>query len=383
MKLVKDLPEIFEEFGEQKRASFLEVKKYKEAGKPVIGAYCSYFPRELAMAIGAIPVGLCSSSNDTVAIAEQTLPSNICPLIKSSYGFAVSDRCPFYYFSDLVSGETTCDGKKKMYELMSDFKEVYVMELPNRQSEYGLELWRKEIIRFKEYLEERFHIVITDEMVKKAIHLSNENRRAVQRLYGLMKLDPPPMSGRELFQILYGNKYQLDLEKVPGILDQVREKILEEYHRDPPAKKKPRILITGCPMGGDSSKLVDIIEDNGGVVVAFENCTGIKAQDRLVDEETPDIYEALAERYLMIGCAIMTPNDNRIELLGRIIDEFHVDGVIEMILQGCHSDSIESISVRNFIHEEKHIPYMDVTTDFSRADIAQLSVRISAFLEML
>ena len=383
MKLVKDLPEIFEEFGEQKRASFLEVKKYKEAGKPVIGAYCSYFPRELAMAIGAIPVGLCSSSNDTVAIAEQTLPSNICPLIKSSYGFAVSDRCPFYYFSDLVIGETTCDGKKKMYELMSDFKEVYVMELPNRQSEYGLELWRKEIIRFKAYLEERFHIVITDEMVKKAIHLSNENRRAVQRLYGLMKLDPPPMSGRELFQILYGNKYQLDLEKVPGILDQVREKILEEYHRDPPAKKKPRILITGCPMGGDSSKLVDIIEDNGGVVVAFENCTGIKAQDRLVDEETPDIYEALAERYLMIGCAIMTPNDNRIELLGRIIDELHVDGVIEMILQGFHSYSIEAISVRNFIHEEKHIPYMDVTTDFSRADIAQLSVRISAFLEML
>ena len=145
MRLVKDLPEIFEQFSEQKRESFLEVKKYKEAGKPVIGAYCSYFPRELAMAVGAIPVGLCSSSNDTVVIAEQTLPANICPLIKSSYGFAVSDRCPFYYFSDIVVGETTCDGKKKMYELMSDFKEVYVMELPNRQSEDGLELWKKEI----------------------------------------------------------------------------------------------------------------------------------------------------------------------------------------------------------------------------------------------
>ena len=44
MRLVKDLPEIFEQFSEQKRESFLEVKKYKEAGKPVIGAYCSYFP---------------------------------------------------------------------------------------------------------------------------------------------------------------------------------------------------------------------------------------------------------------------------------------------------------------------------------------------------
>lgn len=383
MKLVKELPEIFEEFGEQKKQSFLEVKKYKEEGKPIIGAYCSYFPRELAMAAGAIPIGLCSSSNDTVSIAEKTLPSNICPLIKSSYGFAVSDRCPFFYFSDIVVGETTCDGKKKMYELLADFKEVYVMELPNRQSEYGLELWKKEINRFKEYLEERFRIVITDNMIRDAIRLSNQNRKAVQGLYEVMKLDPPPMSGKQLFQILYGNKYQLDLKKVPDALKGVKERILEEYRRNPPNRKKPRILITGCPMGGDSSKLVDVVEGNGGVVVAFENCTGIKAQDRLVDEKNPDVYAALAERYLMIGCAVMTPNDNRIQLLGKIIDEFCVDGVIEMILQGCHSDSIESISVRNFIHEEKHIPYMDIVTDFSKSDIAQLSVRVSAFLEML
>lgn len=383
MKLVKELPEIFEEFGEQKKQSFLEVKKYKEEGKPIIGAYCSYFPRELAMAAGAIPIGLCSSSNDTVSIAEKTLPSNICPLIKSSYGFAVSDRCPFFYFSDIVVGETTCDGKKKMYELLADFKEVYVMELPNRQSEYGLELWKKEINRFKEYLEERFRVVITDNMIRDAIRLSNQNRKAVQGLYEVMKLDPPPMSGKQLFQILYGNKYQLDLKKVPDALKGVKERILEEYRRNPPNRKKPRILITGCPMGGDSSKLVDVVEGNGGVVVAFENCTGIKAQDRLVDEKNPDVYAALAERYLMIGCAVMTPNDNRIQLLGKIIDEFCVDGVIEMILQGCHSDSIESISVRNFIHEEKHIPYMDIVTDFSKSDIAQLSVRVSAFLEML
>lgn len=383
MKLVKELPEIFEEFGEQKKQSFLEVKKYKEEGKPIIGAYCSYFPRELAMAAGAIPIGLCSSSNDTVSIAEKTLPSNICPLIKSSYGFAVSDRCPFFYFSDIVVGETTCDGKKKMYELLADFKEVYVMELPNRQSEYGLELWKKEINRFKEYLEERFRIVITDNMIRDAIRLSNQNRKAVQGLYEVMKFDPPPMSGKQLFQILYGNKYQLDLKKVPDALKGVKERILEEYRRNPPNRKKPRILITGCPMGGDSSKLVDVVEGNGGVVVAFENCTGIKAQDRLVDEKNPDVYAALAERYLMIGCAVMTPNDNRIQLLGKIIDEFCVDGVIEMILQGCHSDSIESISVRNFIHEEKHIPYMDIVTDFSKSDIAQLSVRVSAFLEML
>lgn len=383
MKLVNELPKLFEQFEEQKQQAFLEIKKYKDAGIPVIGAYCSYFPRELAIAVGAIPIGLCSSSNSTVEIAERTLPSNICPLIKSSYGYAVSDKCPFFYFSDIIVGETTCDGKKKMYELMTEFKEIWVMELPNRQSELGLNLWKQEIIRFKEYLEERFHVVITDDMLREAIRISNENRKAVKALYETMKLDPPPMTGKELFKVLYGNKYQFDFRKVPDQLRDLREKILGNYKEDRELKKRPRILITGCPMGGDSSKIIDIIEENGGVVVAFENCTGAKAQDRLVDEEKQDLYQALAERYLATGCAVMTPNDNRIELLGRIIDEFHVDGVIEMILQGCHSNSIESVSVKYFVDEEKNIPYMAVTTDFSQEDVGYLSTRITAFLEMI
>lgn len=383
MELVKDLPEIFEEFEEQKQNSFLEVKKYKDQGVPIIGAYCSYFPRELVLAVGAIPIGLCSSSNDTVPIAEQTLPKSICPLIKSSYGYAVSDKCPFFYFSDIVVGETTCDGKKKMYELLADIKEVFVLELPNRQSELGLKLWKDEIIRFKEYLEDRFRMVITEEMLREATHISNENRRAMRDLYEVMKLDPPPITGKELFTVLYGNKFQLDFKNVPKRLDALREKILEEYEKGPKMERRSRILVTGCPMGGDSSKLIDVIESNGGVIVAFENCTGAKAVDRLVDESHPDIYQALAERYLAIGCSIMTPNDNRIELLGRIIDEFKVDGVIEMTLQGCHSGSIEAISVRHFVNEEKHIPYMEIVTDFSQADTEQLNTRVAAFLEIM
>ena len=117
MNIIKELPEIFEEFAEQKKQSFLTIKEFKEKGTPIIGAYCSYFPREIAIAMGAVPVGLCSSSEETVQIAESILPKNICPLIKSSYGYAISDRCPYFHFSDLVVGETTCDGKKKMYEI--------------------------------------------------------------------------------------------------------------------------------------------------------------------------------------------------------------------------------------------------------------------------
>ena len=154
MEIIKELPAVFEEFAEARRNAFVNVKKVKDQGIPVIGSYCTYFPQELAIAAGCATVGLCSTSGETIPAAEKDLPANLCPLIKSSYGFAKEDKCPFFYFSDIVIGENTCDGKKKMYELMSDFKPMYVMQLPNTQDEDGFKLWKNEVIRFKEKLED-------------------------------------------------------------------------------------------------------------------------------------------------------------------------------------------------------------------------------------
>ena len=114
----------------------------------------------------------------------------------------------------------------------------------------------------------------------------------------------------------------------------------------------------------------------------------VEAQDgaeavKKYDEENPDIYDALARRYLDIGCSVMTPNPNRLELLGRLIDEYQIDGVVEMTLQACHTYNVESLSIRRFVNEKKGIPYINVETDYSQADIGQLNTRIAAFIEML
>ena len=383
MKLVQDLPEVFEEFGEQRRKAFIEIKEYKEKGVPVVGMYCAYFPTELAMAVGAIPVGLCSFSNETIPAAEQKMPKSMCPLVKSSYGFAISDKCPFFHFSDLIIGETTCDGKKKMYEMLAEFKPVFVMELPNSQSRSSMEFWRSEVIRTKEYFEDFFQTIITEEKIKEAIHLGNEIRKSLLRLCEVMKLEPAPVLGGDLQKIVSGSKYRFDFKTTPAVVDAITDRILEEYHQGKMLESRPRILVTGCPMGGDSLKVIQAIEENGGVVVAVENCSGVKTLDRMIDEEDPDIYGAIARRYLSTGCSIMTPNDNRIELIGRIIDEYHVDGVVEMILSGCHATGAEAAYIQQFVTEEKGLPYLSVDTDYSKEDYAQISTRVAALIEMI
>ena len=78
----------------------------------------------------------------------------------------------------------------------------------------------------------------------------------------------------------------------------------------------------------------------------------------------------------------MTPNPNRIDLMGRLIDEYQVEGVVEMTLQACHTYNIEAKSIEKRV-KEKGLPYIHIETDYSQADVGQLDTRIAAFLEMI
>lgn len=384
MDIRKELPEIFEEFAEGRKKAFLSAKQQKDKDLPLVGTYCTYVPVELPMAMNAAIVGLCSMSDETIPLAEQDLPASLCPLIKSSYGFGKADKCPFFYFSDLIVGETTCDGKKKMYELMSDFKPTYVMQLPNTQDEDGFKLWKNEVIRFKEKLEDFFGVTITEDAIRDAIKLRNQERQAALDLLELMKADPVPVMGYDLFKVVYGASFTFDREQAVKQLQEVKERILEEAEEN--AAKighKPRIIVSGCPMGGATEKIARIIEENGGVVVGYENCSGLKNYDRMVDETNPDVYEALAERYYKIGCSVMSPDSYRFPLLGQLIDELKAEAVVEMTLQGCHTYNVEAFEIERFVTEEKGLQYLHVETDFSTTDVGQLTTRIQALLEML
>ncbi len=383
MELIKKLPDIFEEFGEQRRNSFMAAFEIKEKNIPFVGTFCTYTPNEIIMAAGAVPVSLCSTSDETIPDAEQDLPRNLCPLVKSSYGFAKTQKCPYFYFADLIIGETTCDGKKKMYEMLSEIKDVYCMELPNRQSIMGRKLWREEVVALKEKLEEKFGVEITEEKIREQVHIMNQNRLTLRRFYELMKLDPPPLAGLNLYNVLYGSNFKFNrweaIKEVTALTDRI-QKEYDEGNR--PIPKRPRILVTGCPIGGGAMKVVKAIEDNGGNVVCFENCSGAKSVDELINEHTDDIYQAIADRYLNIGCSVMTPDDNRFKLMGRLLEEYKIDAVVEVILQACHTYNVESYSIKKFVNDHG-IPYMSVETDYSTSDIGQLNTRCAAFIEML
>lgn len=379
------LPELFNEYSESRKQGFMEVKNAKDSGTKIVGIFCTYTPKEIIYAADAIAVGLCGMSNEPIEAAEVDLPRNLCPLIKSSYGFAITDTCPYFYFSDLLIGETTCDGKKKMYELLGKIKPMHVMELPqNYLNKDSFKTWKNEVENLKSKLENLFDIEISEENLREAIKICNMERKAKMEFYELGKLTPPAISGLEMLKVSYGSQFKMDKYESIDYMKNITASIKESYDK---GERKispyaPRILITGCPIGGATEKVIKSIEDNGAVVVCYENCGGIKASRLFVDEDKEPI-EAIAERYLNIPCSVMTPNKERLNLISELIDEYKIDGVIEIILQACHTYNVESFKIKDFVNKEKNIPYLAIETDYSQNDIGQLNTRTMAFIEIL
>ncbi len=377
-----DMPETFAEYSDARKEGFLKVKNIKQSGGKVAGCFCSFTPLEILDAAGMITVSLCGMSQETIPAAETELPRNLCPLIKSSYGFYLTDKCPYTYFADLIVGETTCDGKKKMYEQLGKGKHTYVLHLPQgRDVPYALEMWTAELHRMIAYMEAHFGAEITREKLAAAAEKRNALRAARCRLMELLKEEELPISGTELYTFLdgIGFIFSVDeaIEKVNALADSLA--VQKSSSVNPGGK---RILITGCPIGGVFQKVVGSIEKAGANVVCFENCSGIKPARCMVDTQAEDIVKAIAESYLNIGCAVMTPDTARFEMLPKLVEEFRADAVLDVALQTCHTYLIESTTIRD-ICKEKGIPYMALETDYSTADAGQLDTRIAAFLETL
>lgn len=373
----------FTQIANLRERNVLALKEAKESGLNVVGTYCLYSPAELVVAAGAVPVSLCGTSQTPIPAAEKVLPRNLCPLIKSSYGFALTDTCPYFHFADMLIAETTCDGKKKMYELLGEMKPIHLMQLPQVQDESALDYWEGEVSRLKRRIEEAFSVEITDEKLREAICLMNDERRSLHELQDVCRYNPAPISGMDLLTVLHNRGFTIDKREAIDLVDRLTGELLEIAKKgiSPFTAATPRILLSGVPVGIGSDKVVRIIEESGGSVVCFESCGAYKKVDPV--EETGNPLSAIAERYLNVPCSCMSPNQGRFTLVTQLIREFLVDGIIDLTWQSCHTYNIESYSLKKHVQDTSNVPFLQIETDYSESDTEQLKVRIEAFLEML
>jgi len=363
-----------------------ELQEAKAQGKKVIGTFCVFVPEELVLAAGAIQVGLCAGAEIGKEAAEKILPRNTCALIKSFVGFKMARLCPYIESCDLVVGETTCDGKKKAYEIFADYAPVYVMEIPQMKQACDRELWKAEILRFKAEIERITGATITAPRLKEAIRLVNARRAVLQRLNKLRTVSPVPISGRDVLlinQISFYDDPERFTGKIGVLCDELEARI--EKGEGVAAAETPRLMLSGCPMAVPNWKLPFVVESSGAIIVGEESCIGTRNIRDLVDESAEtveDMLDALAERYMHIDCACFTPNTERLEHVVEMAQDLKADGVIHYGLSFCQPYAMEAFKVEKAL-QDAGIPMLSIETDYSMEDVEQLKTRVEAFVEML
>ena len=307
-------------------------------------------------------------------------------MIKASVGARLDRTCPFFRIADIYVGETTCDGKKKAWEILAEDVPVYVMDLPQMKRAKDVKAWAEEIAAFKDKVEEVTGNKVTAESLAESIRLINGKRKALERLYETRKNDKLPISGRDVLLIS-----QIAFYDDPGRFTQMTNKLCDELEQRiadgvsvfPEGTK--RIMLTGTPMAIPNWKIHNIVETSGGAVVCEEMCTGTRYFEKQVDESGQTIDEeiqALANRYMNINCACFTPNTGRIDDILRLAKEYKVDGIIDINLKFCNLYDTEGYLVEKAMNEAG-IPVLGIETDYTDSDAQQLRTRISAFIEML
>lgn len=361
------------------------IEEQKEKGHPIVGIYCGYAPMELIMAMGITPAVLCAFADAPIASAETTLPANLCPLIKSSYGFMLEGSCPFFSMAEAVIAETTCDGKKKMFELAAKIKPMHVMDLPQLpDEEEALANWTAMIRKLQGFLESTFDLTASDTAIEKMIQETNHRNRLMRKIYDYAAIQPPVINWEEMYDVgfLALPSYPVDIiPRLEELLIRLEKRVEDGvYFGD---SNSPRVLITGCPVGGDALKIYKIIEKCGGQVVAPDSCTGMKAFNGDIEENSGDPLKAIAKRYLQIPCACMTPNDQRLSSISQMAEYFKADVVIDFVLTACHSYNVESYKVGRHVNDILDLPFLKIETDYSDSDEGQIRTKIDALFEML
>jgi benzoyl-CoA reductase/2-hydroxyglutaryl-CoA dehydratase subunit BcrC/BadD/HgdB len=366
-----------------------EINKLRAEKKPAVGTFCIFVPEEIVTGAGGACYGLCGGSPATIADAETELPRNICPLIKSAHGFKLQRTCAYTQSSDFIYGETTCEAKKKSWEILNKHHPVHVMNIPHMKREKDLKMWKEEIVEFKEHIEEVTGKKLSLEEMKEGTRIINEKRKALLRLDALRGMNPElmPISGKDalfITQMGFLDDPVRYTQKVNTLCDELEQRVKEGVSVFP--KDTPRLMVLGTPFAPPNWKLHNAVENTGGAIINEESCIGHRYFKDNVDlEDVNDedtLMERLMERYSEIDCACFTPNTGRTDKIIQMYKDRQADGVIYYTLSFCHTYNVESHLVTEAL-EKEGIPCLVIESDYSPEDAGQIKTRVEAFLESL
>ncbi|MBI1987957.1 MAG: 2-hydroxyacyl-CoA dehydratase [Nitrospinae bacterium] len=355
------------------------IREWKGQGRKVIGWVCIYVPEEIIYAAGMLPYRV-SGDNEELELkkAESFLYINTCSFARTGFQLALEGHYDF--LDGLVAGET-CDGARRLYDVWQRNRPLpfmHVYGIPRKFIDRSVRIYRTDLEELKNRLELFAGREISPELLRQAIQVYNRGRRLLRALYELRKMDPPPLSGAEVLEVVKA-AMRMPRDSYNALLERLLAE-LSAGNGPPQPPSKIRLMVLGSIL--NNSHFLQGIEEVGAAVVTDELCTGTRYFWGEVDESL-DPMEALARYYLnRPPCARFQPNDRRFEHIFRMIEEFKVHGVISEIVRYCVPYGHDKPFIKERL-QQRDLPVLELDLEYGLGHSGQVRTRVEAFIEML
>jgi len=362
----------------------VNLNKAKREGRKIIGyTPGGYLPEELVLASGAIPICLIrGGDHSAVELAGAYICRWLDTFCRAQIGYGVSRDDPYYNIVDTLAIPITDNHIRAVSDVL-DYNtdiEIFPFGIPHMKEKSTLDYYLHGITRLKAKLEELTGVEITEPKLREAISLCNRERELLRKISLMRESELVPISSKD-FVALNHSSFLADKEVMVENLESLYNELQE---RAVPLHKGPRILLTGSTLALGDSKILDIIEELGGVVVIEEFAEGIRPywEDVKLDG---NLMEALADCYFMrrIPPAWFRPGMERRDFLIKLAKDFNVSGVIWYQLMYRESYKIESYYFPDLLKKETGLPMLTIESDYDAAEVGPMRTRIETFIETI
>ena len=245
----------------------VDLQRKKEDGHKIVGYLPGgYLPEELVLASGAIPLCLVRGGDHSmVELAAAYICRWIDTFCRAQIGYGVSGDDPYYTIIDLLAVPITDNHIRAVSDVL-DYNttiEIFPFGVPHMKEEATLDYYRYGITTLKAKLEEVTGSEIADEKLHEAIILCNQEKRLLREISLMTTSRSVPIRCQDFVSLCHSSSLA-DKRFLVDVLTLLCEELK--------GKKiipltGPRILLTGSTLAMGDYRIINLIEDAGGVVV--------------------------------------------------------------------------------------------------------------------
>lgn len=339
-----------EEFNDMRHNAFIKALELKNKGKNIAGIYGVNVPKEILWAMDIVPINIFGIDGSNIKSAEEVMDNNLCSLIKASYGYVITDRCPFSHFADVVIGTNYCPHKESMIHRLEGLKQVYIIKENKNANELA-----SEYKKFAEFLQQKFNVILDEDKLLDIVNKTNAVSKIINEIKDIYFHYTGVISAMDLINIVYGSQFVFDLDERFNKLHNLK-KSLEDVIVESRNINISKILITGAPMVPLKDELLEEQQSIKNSILTVSYCEG---ENHRIIGDGDDIYYAIAKKYLTVNIK---------EDMSRIISKYNISALVNANMRGCGF-------MKEDYSEFLEIPCLNITIDYNdneKENIAKL-----------